>query len=331
MFDITALGELLIDYTPAGKSPSGMDLFEQNPGGAPANVLACASKLGRKTAFIGKIGADLQGEFLRRTLQDAGIHTGGLISDENFYTTLAFVRLMEDGERSFSFARKPGADTQIRREEVDPKIIRNSRIFHFGSLSLTDSPARETTLFALEEAKKSDCVISYDPNYRPLLWKSGGQAKEQIRAVLPYVDMIKLSEEETELVTGQSDPESAASHLIESGIRIAAVTLGENGVLIGTRDGCKTIPGYRVDVVDTTGAGDAFWGAFLYGIADLGNAGGFGDIAMLGEQIEDADLGKLGEIAEFANAAAAHCITKRGAIPAMPRLDDIKTIMGSRR
>jgi fructokinase len=314
MFDITAFGELLIDYTPAGKSPSGMDLFEQNPGGAPANVLVCASKLGKKTAFIGKIGADMQGDFLRKTLKDAGVHTGGLISDGNFFTTMAFVSLSQNGERSFAFARKPGADTQIRKEDVDLSIIRNSRIFHFGSLSFTDSPARETTLFALEEAKKRNCLISYDPNYRPLLWKTRGQAMEQMRSVLPFVDAIKLSDEETELLTGFADPGEAAKRLIGSGIKIAAVTLGKDGVLIATEDGSATIPGHKVEAVDTTGAGDAFWGAFLYSLSGLG----------------DLSFSKVCEIAKFANAAAACCVKKRGAIPAMPRLRDIEKILERR-
>lgn len=315
MFDITAFGELLIDYTPAGKSPAGMELFEQNPGGAPANVLACASRLGQKTAFIGKIGADLQGEFLRKTLQAANINTDGLISDENYFTTLAFVSLLENGERSFSFARKPGADTKISREDVNPSIIQSSRIFHFGSLSLTDSPARETTYFALEEAKKANCIISYDPNYRPLLWKSKKLAKEQMRAVLPYVNIIKLSDEETTLLTDHADPQEAGKHLVDHGISIAAVTLGQHGVLIATKDGCETVPGFPVDAIDTTGAGDAFWGAFLY---SLGAHGG---------TIRDIKFSRVLEIAKFANAAAALCVTKRGAIPAMPQLNDIAKLL----
>lgn len=329
MFDITAFGELLIDYTPAGKSSAGMDLFEQNPGGAPANVLACASKLGKKTAFIGKIGADMQGGFLRKTLQEAGINTDGLISDENFFTTLAFVSLRENGERSFSFARKPGADTQIQNEDVDLSIIRNSRIFHFGSLSLTCSPAREATLFALEEAKKSGCVISYDPNYRPLLWKSREHARKQMQSVLDYVDLIKLSDEETELITGHTDPQSAAKKLIGSGIKIAAVTLGKNGVLIASKAGCETIPAYPVDAVDTTGAGDAFWGAFLYSVCEFGISRGCNDIAKLESPIEEIKFAKLLEISRFANAAAALCVTKRGAIPAMPALDEIDRLLKS--
>ena len=327
MFDITAFGELLIDYTPAGKSPTGMDLFEQNPGGAPANVLACASKLGLKTAFIGKIGADMQGEFLRKTLQDAGIDTTGLITDESFFTTLAFVSLRENGERSFSFARKPGADTQIRKEDVDLSVIRNSKVFHFGSLSLTDSPARETTHYAVAEAKKAGCVISYDPNYRPLLWKSREQAMEQMRAVLPQVDMIKLSDEETELITGYSDPQTAAEHLIAGGARIAAVTLGNKGAHIAAKDGRGSVAGFQVNAVDTTGAGDAFWGAFLYSVIRLGNRLGFGNIAKLGDQIEGFSFSDILEITRFANAAAAHCVAKRGAIPAMPLPGDVERLM----
>jgi len=318
MFDITAFGELLIDYTPAGKSPAGMDLFEQNPGGAPANVLACASRLGQKTAFLGKIGVDLQGEFLRKTLQNANINTDGLICDENYFTTLAFVTLKENGERSFSFARKPGADIKITKEDVNLSIIRSSKIFHFGSLSLTDSPARETTYFALDEAKNANCVISYDPNYRPLLWKSKELAKEQMRAVLPYVNMIKLSDEETELITDHADPQAAAKHLIDNGIKIAAVTLGKNGTLIATEDGCDVVPGFHVDAIDTTGAGDAFWGAFLYSVGELG------------EKLEKINLSRAQELARFANAAAALCVTKRGAIPAMPRLSEVKQMMENR-
>jgi len=314
-FDITAFGELLIDYTQVGVSPSNMILFEQNPGGAPANVLACAAKLGQKTAFIGKIGADMQGAFLRKTLQNANINTDGLISDENFFTTLAFVSLKENGERSFSFARKPGADTQICSKDVNLSIIRNSRIFHFGSLSLTDSPSREATLFALEAAKKEKCIISYDPNYRPLLWRSEAQAKKQMCTVLPYADMIKLSEEETGLLTDYSDPRAAAEYLIAGGIQIAAVTLGKNGVLVATKDGCDTVPGFDVRAIDTTGAGDAFWGAFLFSVGALGN------------KIRDIDFTEIRKIAKFSNAAAALCVTKRGAIPAMPELLDIEGLL----
>lgn len=316
MFDICAFGELLIDYTQVGVSPSGMDLFEQNPGGAPANVLACAAKLGQKTAFIGKIGADMQGEFLRKTLLDANINVGGLISDKDFFTTLAFVKLSESGERSFSFARKPGADTQMHAEDIDLSIIRNSAIFHFGSLSLTDSPSFETSLFVLKEAKCANCIISYDPNYRPLLWKSKAQAVERMRAVLPYVDIIKLSDEETELLTGFSDPAAAARHLTDNGIKIAAVTLGKDGVLISAKGRCEKVQGFNVCAFDTTGAGDAFWGAFLF------------FIGALHKKIEELDFSEISESASFANAAAALCVTRRGAIPSMPTLSEINSLLG---
>jgi fructokinase len=326
MYDITALGELLIDYTPAGKSAAGMDLFEQNPGGAPANVLACASRLGQKTAFIGKIGEDMQGDFLYQTLQNARIGTDGLIRDGNFFTTLAFVALSENGERSFSFARKPGADTQLREEDLDLSLIQNSKIFHFGSLSLTDSPAREATLFAIKEARKTGCLISYDPNFRPLLWNSRELAEEQMRSVLPYVDMIKLSDEETELLTGHADPQAAAEHLLGQDVGIVAVTLGKSGVYAAANCGAVSASGFPVESVDTTGAGDAFWGAFLYSVCQLGNRGGYGDIARPVEAIREISLPDLKRIAIFSNAAAALCVTKRGAIPAMPKLDEVLSL-----
>lgn len=315
MYDISAFGELLIDYTQAGISPSGMTLFEQNPGGAPANVLACAAALGRKAAFIGKVGTDMQGEFLRKTLCDAKINTDGLVSDDSFFTTLAFVSLNENGERSFAFARKPGADTQIRCEDVDISTIRNSRIFHFGSLSLTNNPAREATFFALEEAQKANCIISYDPNYRPLLWKSEAAAIENMRSVLKYVDIIKLSDEETELLTGVKAPEEAAKQLIDIGIKIVAVTLGENGALIASKSGCKRVSGFKVDAVDTTGAGDAFWGAFLHSVLSLD------------KNVAEISFNELKEATSFANAAAALCVTKRGAIPAMPTLCEVQKLL----
>ena len=176
MTDVTALGEVLIDFTPYGRSEAGRNLFEQNPGGAPANVLAALSKMGRKTAFIGKVGDDLHGVFLRKTLEDLGIDTSGMITDPAYFTTLAFVGL-ENGERSFSFARKPGADTQLRSDEIPERLLRETRIFHFGSLSLTDEPARQATLFAVKKAKENGALISYDPNYRAPLWPDEETAK----------------------------------------------------------------------------------------------------------------------------------------------------------
>ena len=184
MISVTALGEVLIDFTDAGVSEGGQKLFERNAGGAPANVLVALQRMGFETAFIGKIGNDMHGEFLRGTLTSNGVNCDGLITDPDFFTTLAFVALDEQGDRSFSFARKPGADTQLRPEEIDERIIRNSRIFHIGSLSLTDEPARSATHHALELAKEAGCVLSYDPNYRANLWPNVGAAMEQMRSVL---------------------------------------------------------------------------------------------------------------------------------------------------
>lgn len=170
--DIVALGELLIDFTEAGHSQGGRKLFEQNPGGAPANLLTVASHFGYHTSFIGKVGNDMHGKFLKKTLQKEGINTDAIVEDPGYFTTLAFVEIGESGERNFSFARKPGADTQLKKEELDQTLISGCRIFHFGSLSLTDEPAESTTIEAVKMAKAAGALISYDPNYRPSLWKS---------------------------------------------------------------------------------------------------------------------------------------------------------------
>lgn len=307
MTDITALGELLIDFTQAGER-----LFEQNPGGAPANVLAAARRLGLSAAFIGKVGRDMHGEFLRDTLDSAGIDTRGLVMSDEAFTTLAFVALGENGERSFSFARKPGADTLLRTDELPLELIGTSRIFHVGSLSLCAEPARSATLAALEYARKAGCLISYDPNYRPALWESAEAAREQMHSVLEYVQLVKISDEEAELLTGFTEPEQAAAALVNGGAYLAAVTLGADGVYIAARDGGRRVPGYRVEAVDTTGAGDAFWGAFLYSLLSSGEAP------------QTIGIESAVKYAGFANAAAALCVTRRGAIPAMPGLEDVE-------
>ena len=312
MPDITALGELLIDFTQAGESPGGQRLFEQNPGGAPANVLAAARRLGLSAAFIGKVGQDMHGEFLRDTLAREGIDTSGLVMDEAAFTTLAFVALGEDGERSFSFARKPGADTLLRPDELPRELIRSSRVFHIGSLSLCSEPARSATLAALDEAESAACMISYDPNYRPALWESVEAARAQMRSILGRARLVKISDEEAELLTGFAEPERAAAALTEQGAYLAAVTLGADGAYIAVRDGVRHVPGCRVGAVDTTGAGDAFWGALLFALLRSGKS--------LPELSADDAVG----LARFANAAAALCVTKRGAIPAMPSLAEVE-------
>lgn len=311
MFDVTALGEILIDFTPCGKSPAGQRIFEQNPGGAPANVLACLRKCGKKTALIGKVGKDMHGAFLKSVLEDNEICTDGLIEDENVFTTLAFVALSDSGERSFSFARKPGADTCLTKDEIRKELIADSKIFHVGSLSLTSEPARSATFYALELAKEQGCIISYDPNYRAPLWDSKEAAMEGMRSVLPYVDLIKISDEETELLTGISDPEAAAKKLVAGGISVAAVTLGADGALVCTKDGSKQVKGYEAQMIDTTGAGDSFWGGFLTQLLDSG------------KKPCEVTLEEAAAFANYGNAVASLCVEKRGAIPAMPTPEEI--------
>nr|WP_325197046.1 carbohydrate kinase [uncultured Oscillibacter sp.] len=308
---ITALGEILIDYTPLQTDCSDRPVFEQNPGGAPANVLACAAKLGRQTAFLGKVGSDLQGRFLVKCLEDAGIDTRGVIVDANCFTTLAFVTLSETGERSFAFARKPGADTQLWSTEVDTARLRETDIFHIGSLSLTDEPARSATHYAILAARNSGTIISYDPNYRPLLWPDEETAARRMRSVLPDVDIVKCSDEETALLTGEADPEAAVRQLVANGIPCAVVTLGADGALAATREGVRHVPGFASHVVDTTGAGDAFWGGVLTCLSESGL------------RPEAISLDQLEQFVRFGNAVASLCVEKRGAIPAMPEREQV--------
>lgn len=315
MYDITALGELLIDFTECGLSDNSMRLFEQNPGGAPANVLAAAAKFGHRTAFIGKVGTDMHGLFLKQILINAGIDTTGLLMAEDAFTTLAFVALSPSGERTFSFARKPGADTLLRADEVNDDIVKNSKILHIGSLSLTDEPARSATYHAVSLAKKSGAYISYDPNYRANLWPNAGIAIAQMRAMLTHVDMIKLSDDETELLAGVSDPAEAALLLHRMGITCVTVTLGKRGALVCANGETAAIPGYFVPAVDTTGAGDAFWGGFLH------------CLLLSGKAPAAITLADAAAFARWGNATAALCIKKRGAIPAMPSADEVSALM----
>lgn len=314
-YDIVTLGELLIDFTGCGRSEAGQRLFEQNPGGATANVVTAAARFGLKTAFIGKIGRDMHGEYLKQTLAEADIDTKGLVMSGDVFTTLAFVALEPNGERRFSFARKPGADTCLTWDEVDQSLLANTRIFHIGSLSLTDEPARSATLNAIAFAKKAGALISYDPNYRASLWPDKDTASQMIRSVLPYVDIMKLSDEETELLTGQAQPEAAAAALLSGGVQCAVVTLGKKGALVAANQLFQVAEGYDIPAIDTTGAGDAFWGGFLYQILTSQKS--------LSQWTAD-DLLRFGR---FANATATLCVQKHGGIPAMPSLDAVKELM----
>ncbi|MDD7146779.1 MAG: carbohydrate kinase [Lachnospiraceae bacterium] len=311
MYEITALGESLIDFTPSGTSEAGMRIFEQNPGGAPANALAVFAKFGEKAAFIGKVGNDMHGLFLKETMEKAGIDTKGMIISDKVFTTLAFVSLNEQGEREFSFARKPGADTCLMEQEVNVDIINDSKILHIGSLSLTDEPCRSATFYALQQAKDAGKIISYDPNYRALLWESVESAIAGMRSPLDYVDVMKISDEETKLLTDIEDPEEAAKALLAKGVSLVAVTLGKDGAYVCTKEGGAVVPGFESKVVDTTGAGDSFWGGFLY------------QLAKSGKRPEEVTLEEAKTFARFGNAVASLCVEKRGGIPAMPTMEQV--------
>lgn len=310
IFDVVALGELLIDFTPAGVSEGGMRLFEQNPGGAPVNMLTAVSKAGLATAFIGKVGKDMHGQFLKDTVEKVGIDTRGLVMADDVFTTLAFVSLSESGERTFSFARKPGADTKICFREVKAELLQQTRVFHVGSLSLTDEPARTTTFQAVKMAKENGAVISYDPNYREPLWENKEIAIERMRSLIPWVDIMKISDEETQLLTPYQNPEEAAAYLIQKGIKIVAVTLGSEGVLICNKDGNKRVSGFKSHVVDTTGAGDSFWGGFV------------SQMIKTGEAPEMLSMEQLVKCARYANAVASLCVERRGGISGIPNEEE---------
>lgn len=314
-FDVVAIGELLIDMTEHGRSESGMRLFEQNAGGAPANVLAALARLGLRTAFIGKVGADGPGEFLAETLRGLGIDTGGLMIDPDWFTTMAFVELSPTGERHFSFARKPGADTQLREEELRRDIAAAGRVLHFGSLSLTDEPMRHTTLAAVAAARAAGRIISFDPNYRPLLWKSPAAAIEQMLAGMQLAGVVKVSDEESVLLTGISDPAAAADRLRTLGPSVVVVTLGREGALAATGSGTVHVPIYPAKVIDTTGAGDSFWGGFLAAMLERGLTPG------------TIDSQTARELLSVGNAVAACCVGRRGGIPAMPVRREVRQLL----
>ena len=313
IYDITVFGEILIDFTSQGVNEDGQMLYARNPGGAPANVAVAAGKLGAHTAFLGKAGNDMHGKFLKSVLEEEKVDTSGLILDDQYFTTLAFVEVNENGERTFSFARKPGADTQIQKEEIEIDVLDKTSIFHVGSLSLTAQPARDTTLYAVKRARKKGSIISYDPNYRASLWPDEKTARQQMRSLIPYVDLMKISDEETELLTDEKEVEKAAEILYRQGVKIVAVTLGHKGAYIYGKDGGCVVPGFEVTQIgDTNGAGDSFWGGFLYQI--IGS----------GKRVEELTKDDLVKFARFGNAVASLCVEKKGAIPAMPTLEQVR-------
>ena len=316
MYDVVALGELLIDFTCQSVDPAGYPTMAAHPGGAPANFLAALAKFGARTALLGKVGSDAFGGLLRDTLRAAGIETRGLAAARDVFTTLSFVTLDEHGDRSFSFARKPGADTCLTFEELDLELIREARIFHFGSLSLTDEPARTTTHRAVQYAKAHGKLITYDPNLRPPLWDSLDTAREQILWGLAQADVIKISQEEVEFLFGLG-PEQGAGHIIRHfGARLVFVTCGADGCFFKNPAVGGHVPGLGgIRAVDTTGAGDIFGGSAVWKLIQLGKAP---------DQLSEAELR---EIASFACTSAGLSTTKPGGISSVPEYQDILSHM----
>lgn len=314
-FDVIALGELLIDFTMNGKSEQGNNLFEANPGGAPCNVLAILRKLGKKTAFIGKVGDDQFGRLLRETIEEAGINSDNLLVDKEINTTLAFVHTFPDGDREFSFYRKPGADMMLKKEEIDEEAIAKARIFHFGTLSMTHDDVREATKKAVELAKKNGLLISLDPNLRPPLWSSLELAKEQMLAAMEYCDILKISDNEIQFITGVEDYDEGIQIIRDRfQIPLVCLTLGKDGSRAYYKDLRVEVPGFAQEhVADTTGAGDTFCGSVLNYVLEHG--------------IEDLSEENLKEMLTFANAAASLITTKKGAIRSMPEKEEIEAMI----
>ncbi len=316
-YDVTAMGELLIDFTQNGITEQGNGLFEANPGGAPCNVLAMLAKLGKKAAFIGKVGDDLFGRLLFRVIAEAGIDAGGLVFDPSVRTTLSFVRNTPDGDRDFSFYRNPGADQRITPAEVRTDLIRQSGMFHFGTLSLTDEPARSATQAAVETAARAGALISFDPNLRPPLWPSLEEAKKQMAWGCGRCAVLKIAAEELAFLAGEDavGPGIASLRGRFPGIALFLVTKGKDGAEAFYGGVHVSVPAYReVRTIDTTGAGDTFCGACLAYLLDH-------DPDRLTEE-------QLTEMLKFANAAAALVTAKKGALRSMPSRGEILRLMG---
>lgn len=317
MYDIVALGEILIDFTPDLRPQAGsVPAYLQNPGGAPANVLVMAAKLGKKTAFIGKAGQDFLGDFLEETLRKEGVDPAGLCRDPQHPTTLALVQLDARGDRSFSFYRDHCADVQLSPEDIPQQLLTNCRVFHFGSVSLTGQPCRSATLLSAKKARESGALVSFDPNLRPLLWKGPLQAKNEILRAIPMCDLLKVSGEEMEFLTGCSQVEEGAAQLLDMGPAAVVVTLGEHGAYVRTGSAQGHLPAYPLEAVDTTGAGDAFWGAVLSFLTGLDR-----------EAVQRLDQSRWEQIIRFANAAGGLTTCRKGAIPAMPQPEDIQRLL----
>ena len=310
-YDVVALGELLIDFTENGKSSQGNPMLEANPGGAPCNVLSMLQQLGRNTAFIGKVGDDSFGHMLCNAIKNQGICDEGLIFDKNIHTTLAFVHTNSDGDRSFSFYRNPGADVMLEEKEVNVGLIKKSKIFHFGTLSMTEERVEKATKYALSYAKENKLIISFDPNLRPPLWKSLDYAKEKMSYGFSVCDILKISDDEILFYTGETDIEKGVAKIREKfNIKLVCATLGRDGSIAFYKDEIvKCQPFLNENTIETTGAGDTFMGCVLNNVLEVG--------------IDNFDKDSLYRMLCQANAAASIITTRRGALKVMPGLDEI--------
>lgn len=318
IFDVTALGELLIDFTENGESSQGNPMMEANPGGAPCNVLAMLQKLGKKTAFIGKVGSDMFGNQLKKAVEEVGIDTRNLIMDKKHHTTLAFVHTYPDGDRDFSFYRDPGADMMLTKEEVQKELIQASRIFHFGTLSSTHEGVREATRHALDLAKEAGCIITFDPNLRPPLWESLEDARREIEYGMTKCDVLKISDNEVEFLFGTTDYDKGAALIREKyNIPLVLITMGKDGSRAYYKDlRVEAAPFLQENTIETTGAGDTFCASSLNYVLEHG--------------LEDLTAENLKELLTFANAAASLITTRKGALRVMPSRDEILEFIASR-
>ena len=312
VYDVTAMGELLVDFTENGMSAQGNPLFEANPGGAPCNVLAMLAKLGRQTAFIGKVGRDFFGQQLKIAIQEAGIDSGYLLTDEEVHTTLAMVHKLPDGDRDFSFYRNPGADMMLEESDLNNSLIKNCKIFHFGTLSMTHKGVRKATKKAIKKAKENGALISFDPNLRPPLWESLDDAKKQVAYGLGQCDILKISDNEIQWFTGEKDFDKGIKKLQdEYHIKLIVLSMGKDGSRAYYKDLRVEKPAFvQKNTIETTGAGDTFGGCCLHFILKYG--------------LDCMDREKLEKMLTFANAAASLITTKKGALRVMPTKDEVK-------
>lgn len=315
--DVVALGEMLIDFIEHGKSEQGNPLFEANPGGAPCNVLAMLEKLGKKTAFIGKVGKDQFGYQLMERAAEAGIDTSHMLMDEEVHTTLAFVHTFPDGDRDFSFYRNPGADMMLTKDEVNDDVIRSARLFHYGTLSSTHAGVREATRHAIAVAEEAGLLISFDPNLRPPLWKSLEDARTEISYGMHHCDMLKISDNEIEFMTGTNDYDKAVQMLQEEyHIPLILVTLGKEGSRAYYKDlVVEQAPFLQKNTIETTGAGDTFCASAINYVLEHG--------------LEDLTEQNLKELLTFANAAASLITTRKGALSVMPEKQEVEDFINA--